>query len=349
MNAPQQFPFARQSAGHAPLRRPGSIRRTTSIDSDWPDGFGEPWEMAGRARDLYTPVSGEPVEVATGGFRILTSPMREIMEIEVSPGHPRAQELVGVRAGGASRQALAGTMSDIQGTPTYQLLDDFAGASLVAGWIWSQWRGDWASGPQRAMQKSTAGRKGRMDDICTGFAVGSSSFNADGTPDSINQSFTEVGPLEHPDDALSWHPMPFQEGPKKRRARRIDLWREGNVIHVDAGFQDSGSNPEGSRTAIHEYRVYAEIDSRSGILLALQALPLILPYRECPGAAIKATRMVGHDVKYFRSAVLDNLRSTLGCTHLNDVLRALSDVPGLARLLPENHIRQGDDSRSCHS
>ena len=333
MNSPQKFPFAREGAGHAPLRRPGSVRRTTSIDSEWPDGFGQPWQMVGRARDLFTPVQGSPVELATGGFRILTSPMREILDIDVSPSHPRSKELVGVRAGGASRKELAALMSDIRGTPTYQLLDDFAGASLVAGWIWSQWRSDWASGPQRATQQSTAGRKGKMDDICTGFAVGSSAFTAEGVPDSVNQSFTEVGPIEHPDDALGWHPMPFQEGPRKRRARRIDLWRQDNIIYVDAGFQDSGSNPEGSRTAIHEYRVYAEVDSKTGVLLALQALPLILPYRECPGAAVKATRMVGRKVQDFRSSVLESLPSTLGCTHLNDVMRALADVPDLARHL----------------
>lgn len=337
MDRPLQFPFARQSAGHAPLRRPGSIRRTTSIDSDWPDGFGEPWEMVGRARDLLTPYAGEPVELATGSFRILTSPLREILAIEISPDHPRAQEMIGVRAGGASRHALAATLGDIRGTPTFQLLDDFAGASLVAGWIWSQWRGDWASAPQRAAHQSTAGRKGRMDDICTGFSVGGSAFKPDGTPDNVNQSFTEVGPLEHPDDATGWHPLPPQQGPQKRRARRIDLWRQNGVIMVDAGFQDSGSNPAGGRTAVHEYRVYAEIDSASARLLALQAQPLILPYRECPGASVKATRMVGRDVREFRETVLETLPSTLGCTHLNDVLRALADVPALAGLLPESH------------
>ena len=71
------------------------------------------------------------------------------------------------------------------------------------------------------------------------------------------------------------------------------------------------------------------------MLLALQALPLILPYRECPGASVKAARMVGRKVAEFRDEVLDILPGTLGCTHLNDVLRALADVPLLATMLPE--------------
>lgn len=334
MNRPQQFPFARQSAGHAPLRRPGSIRRTTSIDSDWPEGFGQPWEMVGRARDLITPIEGEPVIAGSAGFRIMASPNREILSVTASPEHPRLQKMVGVRAGGASRIELGKRLGDVRGSLLFQLLDDYAGASLVAGWIWSQWTDDWMAHARRTDPEAAEGRRRKMLDICTGFAEGASSMAADGTPEHIDQSSAEVGPLENPDDAAGWHAMPFQEGPQKRRARRIDLWREGDLIKVDAGFQDSGSNPNGGRTAIHEYRVHAEIVAASGSLAALQALPLILPYRECPGASIKASRMIGQNVADFRNAVLESLPSTLGCTHLNDVLRALADVPVLARLLP---------------
>ncbi len=337
MNAPQQFPFARQSAGPAPLRRPGSIRRTTSIDSDWPDGFGEPWIMTGRARDLLTPLEGEEIELASGNFRIRASPMREILEIAATPDHPRLAEMVGVRAGGASRAALADVLGDLRGTPLFQVLDDFAGASLVAGWIWSRWIDDWHA-RITASRKSNPGNKGRMVNICTGFTEGGSSLSEDGSVDHSDQSATEVGPLVHPDDPAGWHLLPVQEGrPQARRSRRIDLWRAEGVLKVDAAFQDSGPNPKGTRTAIHEYRVYAEVDERTDMLLSLQALPLILPFRECPGASMKASRMIGQNVGDFRQAVLDTLVGTIGCTHLNDVLRAFADIPELARMLPEEH------------
>lgn len=334
MDLPQQFPLARQSAGYAPSRRPGSIRRTTSIDSDWPEGFGQPWEMVGRARDLLTPIEGEPVTLASAEFRIMASPNREILSITANPDHPRLQQMVGVRAGGASRIELAKNLGDVRGTLLFQLLDDYAGASLVAGWVWSLWSDDWMAHARRINNEVAEGRRRRMLDICTGFAEGSSSMAADFTPDHIDQSSREVGPLENPDDAAGWHAMPFQKGPQKRRSRRIDLWREGDLIKVDAAFQDSGSNPKGGRTGIHEYRVHAEIDPISFRLLALQALPLILPYRECPGASVKATRMIGKEVSTFRGSVVETLPSTLGCTHLNDVLRALADVPVLAMQLP---------------
>lgn len=337
MSAPQQFPFARQSAGPSPLRRPGSIRRTTNIDSDWPDGFGNPWVMTARARDLLTPFKGEPIVSGEGSFRILASPLREILEISIDPDDPRAHQLVGVRAGGASRLALADILGDLRGSPTFQLLDDFAGASLVAGWIWSRWTPDWHERMRANQLQSTAGNKGRMVNICTGFTEGGTSLRPDGTVDHGNQSSTEVGSLVNPADPAGWHDLPVQEGrPMARRARRIDIWRDEGLLKVDAGFQDSGPNPQGTRTAIHEYRVYAEIDEDSETLVAMQALPLILPFRECPGASVKAVRMTGERIGNFRQAVLDRLAGTTGCTHLNDVLRALADVPHLARLLPKS-------------
>lgn len=334
MTAPPRYPWARQSAGFAPLRAPNSVRRTTSIDSHWPDGFGEPWVMTGRARDIVTGAdAGEPDVVGEGGFVLTSSPRREILAIETSPAYPRAQQLVGTRAGGASREALATIMGEIRGEPLFQILDDFAGASLVAGWIWSEWNPDWVTAPRPPVAQSTAGRGGNMENVCTGFATGATSLAAEGRPDRAGQSRTRVGPLENPDDPSGWHGMPVQEGPQMRRARRLDLTRDGDILRADAGFQDSGSNPEGGRTAVHEYRVYAEIDPATMTLLSVQALPLILPYSECPGAAVKVARLVGTPVAALREAVPATLVGTLGCTHLNDVLRSLADVPALAKHL----------------
>jgi hypothetical protein len=330
---PAQFPFARQSAGPSPLRRPNSLRRTTSIDSAWPNGYGQPWEMNGQARDVLTTDEGELRVLATGHFRIKTSPAREILSIATDPRDDRIAQLVGIRAGGASRAAIAEILGDLRGSPLFQLLDDFAGASLVAGWIWSRWTSDWLTRAPRIGAPGSAGRAGRMVDICAGFAAGSSALRPDGAPDHVSQSSAAVGPLEHPDDPGGWHAMPAQTGQQMRRARRIDAWLHAGSVFVDAGFQDSGSNPGGGRTAVHEYRVHAEIDAETGVLTALEAQPLVLPYRECPGAAANVTRLIGARVSGLRMAVLETLPSTLGCTHLNDVLRALADVPDLVKAL----------------
>ncbi len=351
MNAitqPPKFDRVRQGAGHAPVRRAGSVRRTTSIDCRWPDGFIESLELTGRARDAVTPVDGgSPHVIAEAGFGITASPMRQIMAISTSPEHPRAQEMVGIRAGGQSREALTRIMGDVRGAPLFQLIDDFAGASLVSRWVFSQWQPDWAERIMAEADASKFGQKGPREGVCSGFAPGSSAL--DGTRPRIAEDHrTLVERLENPLDPQGWHTMPSltgtaesgegdgatQSDPRFRRARRIDLWREGDAVWIDAGFQDCGNTPDGHRVAIHEYRVYAQVDAATMVLKALQALPLILPFNECPVASIKASRMIGRPVGEFRHAVIETLPGTEGCTHLNDVLRALADVPVLAGHLP---------------
>jgi hypothetical protein len=60
----------------------------------------------------------------------------------------------------------------------------------------------------------------------------------------------------------------------------------------------------------------------------------VLPWDECPGAAGSAARLVGQPVGALRRIVGDELRGTSTCTHLNDLLRSLADVPHLVALLP---------------
>src|SRR3546814_10072442 len=65
---------------------------------------------------LFRSVEGDAVELASGSFRIRTSPLREILDIAAAPDHPRLGEMVGVRAGGASRTALGEVLGDLRGT-----------------------------------------------------------------------------------------------------------------------------------------------------------------------------------------------------------------------------------------
>lgn len=121
---PKRFPLARNPIGPAPQRRPGSVRRTSTIDTTWPDGYGTPMHMQGHARDLWTPADGSaPQVLAEDRYSIIASLSREIMAIEVSPDKAQAQALIGIRAGGESRAALSRIMADerIRGTPLAEL------------------------------------------------------------------------------------------------------------------------------------------------------------------------------------------------------------------------------------
>jgi len=291
--------------------------------------------VRGHARDLITGPDGQAVTAAEDHFEIMASSSREILSIQTSRCNERAQELVGSRGGGHLRGKLADLFPQelAAGTPLHQVLDDFSGASLVAGAVWLQWDPQTIERIRAQGTGSTAGRNGKMEGVCTGFAPGSSALSPDRFNGGVkNFHLTRVQPLENPDDPQGWHALGEQEGPSARRARWIDVWLEG-VLRIEAGFQDSCTMPDGSRGAVHEYLISATADPQTHELLSLEADPRVLPFGECPAAILNIGRLVGAPLPAFRKHVLDQLPGTLGCTHLNDVLRALADTPQLARRL----------------
>jgi hypothetical protein len=290
--------------------------------------------MLGHARDLLTPLDGSaPRTLAEARTRQRVSAQREILAIECEPAADGIESLVGVRSGGNLRAALDEQVPGERArcTPLALLLDDLAGASLVAGWIWLRWRRE-EELVRRAPLEATA-KKSKMEGICIGFSSGSTALDADGTANLRHQSYAKVPPLPHPQDPLGWHALAAQTGIAARRARRLDVWLENGQVQIEAGFQDSGTLPDGGRAAVHEYEVRASVDAKTLRLLAVCADPRILPYRECPAATRNIGRLVGQPLADFRSAVPLALHGTLGCTHLNDVLRSFADVPALLEIL----------------
>ncbi|MFC3242443.1 DUF2889 domain-containing protein [Gordonia humi] len=140
-------------------------------------------------------------------------------------------------------------------------------------------------------------------------------------------------PLDSVPDPLAWHDLAEIAEVSMRRARRIDVWRDGSTAYVDAMFQDSATRPTGSRIAVHEYGLRASADLETGRLASVTPEAHVLPYAECPLAVLNVDRLIGTPMADLRSAVLDELSGTAGCTHLNDALRALADVPYLSSQL----------------
>jgi len=263
-------------------------------------------------------------------MEILASTGREILEITTSRENAIAQEMAGLRGGGHLRGEIARLLprEHEDATPLHLLLDDFSGASLVSGWAWLP-RAAASTEPRPA----GAPRPRRMEGICSGFRPGSSALEGDGTPRIGLINATRVPPLPNPEDPLGWHRLAEQEGVGMRRARRIDVWADA-LVHIDVAFQDSATAPDGGpRIAIHEYAVQATADPKTFELLSLEVQPRVLPFPECPDASPNAQRMVGERLADFRLRAPEILAGTLGCTHLNDVLRSMQDVPRLAMRL----------------
>ena len=285
--------------------------------------------LRGRARDVVTPRSeGAPTICAEDGFRALLKPDRTIAEITTEPARNKAALLVGHRGGSHLRAALDEVMPEERrnATPLYLLLDDISGASLVAGWAWSQWTDDWLGSARRAASDAGMAKALNMEGVCIGFRPGSSALD----PDRIAQTSggAPAPDLRHPDDPEGWHPFPDHEGVAMRRARRIDV-SMGDVIVIDAAFQDSATTPDGGRMALHEYRLAVTADPVSLQILSIEADPRVLPFAECPSATLNLPRLMGAPLSEMRERVLAELKGTAGCTHLNDALRALAEAPAL--------------------
>ena len=324
-------PPPKMPAGPAPMRWPGSLRRTSSIDVTWPEGRGGPMHLAGRARDLLAAHSGgESRSIAQDAFEASLKPDRTVIAITASPDRPRLKEMAGERAGGHLRKVIDILMPGERqaGTPLHLILDDISGTSLIAPWAWSRWDPGWHAEILRLKNDpATAGLIDR-ENICTGLRTGSSGHN----------SFAEgaaTGDLNNPQDPDGWHEFPQADGVSLRRARRIDVRLEEGLIRIDSAFQDSATTPEGGRSALHEYRLRAAADPATLELVMVEAEPRVLPFAECPAAAANASLLLGTKLPMLRQAVLEKLRGAAGCTHLNDALRALADVPVLL-----DHLRE---------
>jgi hypothetical protein len=211
------------------------------------------------------------------------------------------------------------------------LLDDIAGSTLIAGFAWSRWTDGWA---KTASAGGSAPARRSMLGVCAGFRPGSKALDLGGTTNP--QSRHNVAPvpsLSDPGDPLGWHELDPHPPVAMRRARRVDVWIDGDALVVDGMFRDSCWEPDGTEVAVHEYSIEAFVDRATGRVASVTATPRVLPFAECPAAAPNAAWMVGAHVRALRTEVLDRLRSTDCCTHLNDALRSLAEVPVLAASL----------------
>ena len=329
----------RQTANPAPVRPAASVRRTTSIDVAWPGNMKGPRLFHGRVRDYLTPASGGAGKVLDEASLLAEIDFhRTITAISANPAPARLAELVGHRGGGHLRTFMAEIMPELltTGAPLYLAIDDLSGTSLISGWGWVLWDPRWLD---KAAENIPAEDRVRMEDragVCWGLQLGNSGMS---TTRTNFADAADAGDLRNPQDPEGWHEFPAITGVSFRRARRIDVWRKDGLIHISAAFQDSAPRPDEAdgnnrgRAALHEYSLTATADATSGELLSLTPAPHVLPFHECPGAIANTQRLLGTPLGQIRETVLAQLRGPAGCTHLNDALRALAEVPILVEKL----------------
>jgi hypothetical protein len=321
----ERVPAAMAAPGNAaPARRPGSIRRTSHIDMLLGEGPG--LVLRGRARDLATPIAGDPTVLGqatvTAGIDALGSLVT--LDSDGGTGVGDSAALVGRSVAGGFRDAVHRAFPDDvrAGSPLALLLDDLPVAALISGYA-RLYTGEVPADAARTNMKS---------DICSGWrAEGTMMVEVHagrGVPVTIGPTAPEVAD-ESADDPLGWHGFDRLPAGAMRRRRLVDVLDEGDTWSVIALFRDTHVDPTGAETILHEYALTAVVDAASSAFTSCSAVPRVLPWVECPVAAASADRLAGQPVAEIREFVRSSLRGTSTCTHLNDLLRSLGDVATL--------------------
>ena len=305
-----------------PARRPGSARRTSSIDITRDEGSLDPVYLYGRARDLWTAADGSVAEVGAAELSATIELVaRVVRHVEVVPPVAGVARLSGAPAMSGFRAAADKAAPELRAARDlrYTLLDDVPVATLISGHALS------ASGVVGVVAKSGYLA---VADQCAGFATGGLLMTSFEAGDPVIVTGPVAPDLDHDSDRLAWHAMAQLPRHGMRRRRRIDVFDagEGSRVGIDAMFRDTYVRADEVETIIHEYTLKATVDSDTGVIVESHATPQVLPWQECPGAVASAERIAGMTLGELHFRVRQELLGTSTCTHLNDLLRSVADT-----------------------
>ena len=323
-------------ARSTPGRQPGSVRRTSSIDTSRPDGLRSDLVVDARARDLRTAPDGTAVVESEAVLRArIDGATHQLARIETTPEVPALSALLGVLVGPGFRRQVDEVVPEEReaGTLLYLLLDDLPGATLVSGYA-LQRAGAFDEVPaERVAELSTEFLS--RDDLCAGWAHDATMMVSIRATGNIPVPIGPPAPvLEPDDDPCSWHAMAPLAQHGMRRRRRLDVLSPlvpGGEHRLDVHFRDSHVDGEGVESVVHEYSVTGTVDGHAERVVDVAARAHVLPWMECPGAVGSAHRLAGMPLSELRPWVRRELTGVSTCTHLNDTLRSLADVTVLLR------------------
>jgi hypothetical protein len=313
-----------------PPRRPGSVRRTTTIDQHRGEP-GEPEQIVARGRDLLTRLDGTSEVLDEAGFDATTTGLGShapVTSIESQPPEAALQELVGHSAGKGLRGRIDLLLPEHRAGARvlHQLLDDLPMAGLISTYGLSR---------EQPEFRLPAGTADRMTDLCSGWVHDGTMLDtlAETGLFPIPRGFPITALLEPEDDPLGWHELPPRPPRTIRRRRRLDLApgpTPDAPLELDVHFRDSDLDADGQEHALHEYTLTATIEPGTLVVLSCEPRARVLPWPECPGSLASAARIVGDPVAVLRSKVAVKLTGVTTCTHLNDTLRSMGSVTALA-------------------
>jgi hypothetical protein len=318
-----------------PARRPLSLRRTSSLQTHWPEGAAADAAMAGRARDLLTLRDGTAEVLGTEWLEARFDKAKRLSALAAGRRGDILAGYAGLRPGGPMRKAMAATMPDegARASLLHRMLDDMAGAEFMATAAWYAWPGG-TDGYYAASGADSFERR-QMLGVCISYFPESYALTPEGTVNDPVADHPRARTALPDADPLGWHDLAPTAPQNQWRLRRTDLWRDDGGLQCSAWFQDSGSIPGtlDQRIVFHEYALTARFDPDTLDLVAIDVDPRVLPYTTCRAAPATARALIGRNARDLRLLVPQLLAGSAGCTHLNDMLRSLQDVAGMHETL----------------
>jgi hypothetical protein len=298
-----------------------------SIDIGTRRGFTAALDMTGLARDIRTgPAGPDDVSVlaqasVAAGFDM----NRQLVSLETTPAASWTKDLIGARAGGGFRRHLDTVVPETEaGSLLRQVLDDMPAAALISGYAWMRLARREGHDPSTL---TPPGVLDRMTDLCSGWRAGGAAVASIETQHGMPIQDCPPAPVDH-SDPWAWHetaPLP-RDWMRRRRCLDITVDEAGGFA-IWAMFRDTVGEEDGVELVLHEYAV-----TTSGVgttVAAVAAEPRVLPFPECPAAALSVGDLVGCQLAELSTSVPDLLTGIRSCTHLNDLLRALGGVAEL--------------------
>lgn len=316
----------REPVEGTPPRRPGSVRRTTSVEERW-DDFGRPRRVRAAGRDLVTATDGTTTVHDEVALTLVADGAGVVAELDAEPAEPRLAALVGTAVRSGFRAAATAALPEHRERHSvlHQLLDDVPLAAVIATYGLTREHPEWNIPPEAAE---------RLRDLCSGWADGATMI---GTLDTTGIFPIPEGPpapsLMAEQDPLAWHDMGPMARRSVRRVRRLDLWRDDAGLALEVYFRDSHLGGEGTEDVLHEYTLEVGL----GDTVRVERIGVsahTLPWPECPSATASAQRVVGHHATELPELVRASFTGVGTCTHLNDVLRSAGAAAALAEVLP---------------